>query len=117
MARRCDLTGVGVLVGNNVSHSQRRTKKRFLPNLQEVKLKSDALNCDITLKVAAKTLRTVNKYGSLDSFLVNYRYAGLADEARKLRKKVKESLVKKGLYEEVKIRDRKAERKAAKEAA
>ena len=92
MAKRCDLTGIDVMTGNNVSHSKRHTKRRFLPNLQNVTLKSDTLGVNITLKVAAKTLRTINKYGNLDSFLINYGYAKLSENGQSLRKKVKDSL-------------------------
>ena len=71
MSNKCDLTGVGVMSGNNVSKSKRRTKRQFLPNLKEVVLKSDVLGVNVKLKIATNTLRTVNKYGSLDSFIIN----------------------------------------------
>lgn len=112
MAKRCELTGMGVMVGNNVSHSHRKTKRRFLPNLQKVTFKSDALGQNVSLKVATKTLRTVNKYGSIDSFLINFGFAKLSEEAKTLRKRVKDALVRKGLYENVKIKSKKEDRKA-----
>ena len=85
MTRRCDLTGVGAMSGNNVSKSKRRTRRSFVPNLKEVSLKSEALGGNVSLKVAANVLRTINKYGSLDSFMVNYKVNKMTDEAKKLR--------------------------------
>ncbi|MDD2840077.1 MAG: 50S ribosomal protein L28 [Rickettsiales bacterium] len=103
MTRKCDLTGVGVMTGNNVSKSKRRTRRDFLPNLKEVVFKSDALGVDIVLKVTANVLRTINKYGNLDSFIINYRINKLTDIAKKLRNRIEKALIKKGDYENVKI--------------
>ncbi len=103
MSRKCDLLSVGVMSGNKVSHSNRKTRRRFLPNLHSLSFRSDALGVDLNLKVAASTLRTINKYGNIDSFLVNYRFAKLTDEAKKLRNKVKQRLIKSGKIDEVKI--------------
>jgi large subunit ribosomal protein L28 len=108
MTKRCDLTGVGVMVGNNVSKSKRRTRRDFLPNLKEVTFKSDALGASVTLRVTANALRTVNKYGDLDSFIVNYKISKLTPEAKKLRNKVEKALVENGNYESVKIDKMKA---------
>ncbi len=103
MSRRCDLLAVGVMSGNKVSHSNRKTRRRFLPNLREISFRSDALGCDINLKIAASTLRTINKFGNIDSFLVNYSYAKLTEKAKKLRIKIKKKLVTTGKLNEVKI--------------
>ena len=103
MSRRCDLLAVGVMSGNKVSHSNRKTRRRFLPNLKKISFKSDSLGVDINLKVAASTLRTVNKFGNIDNFLVNYRYSKLTEEAQKLRRQIKKKLIKLGKLEEVKI--------------
>ena len=103
MSRICDLLAVGVMSGNKVSHSNRKTRRRFLPNLKTVAFKSDSLGADLTLKVAASTLRTVNKFGNIDNFLVNYRYSKLTEAAQKLRRQIKKKLVKLGKLEEVKI--------------
>ena len=84
MTRRCDLTGVGAMSGNNVSKSKRRTRRSFVPNLKEVSLKSEALGGNVSLKVAANVLRTINKYGSLDSFMVNYKVNKMTDEANRI---------------------------------
>ena len=91
MSNKCDLTGVGVMSGNNVSKSKRRTRRQFLPNLKEVVLKSDVLGVNVKLKIAANTLRTVNKYGSLDSFIINYKGNKLTDQAKKLRKRIEKA--------------------------
>jgi large subunit ribosomal protein L28 len=108
MSRRCDLIAkVGVMSGNNVSHSNRKTRRRFLPNLNQISFDSQALGVKINLKIAASTLRTVNKYGNIDNFLVNYRYLGLSQEARKLRAKVKKALTKKGQLDSIKVKSRK----------
>lgn len=103
MARRCDLLGVGVMSGNKVSHSNRKTRRKFLPNLRSISFKSDVLGVDVTLDVAASTLRTVNKYGNIDNFLVNSRFAHLTEAAKKLRTQIKKKLIKSGKLEEVKF--------------
>jgi len=103
MSRKCELLAVGVMSGNKVSHSNRKTRRRFLPNLKEVSLKSDTLGCELSLRVAASTLRTVNKYGNIDNFLVNYRNAKLTESAQKLRRQIKKKLIKLGKLEEVKV--------------
>ena len=111
MSRKCDLLDKSVVSGNNVSHSNRKTKRRFLPNLQQISFASVALGNKIKLRVATSTLRTINKYGDIDGFLVNYRHAKLSDLAKKLRTKVKKSLIKKDLYENVKISKKPQENK------
>lgn len=116
MSKRCDLLAVGVMSGNKVSHSNRKTRRRFLPNLREISFKSDVLGVDLNLKIAASTLRTVNKFGNIDGFLVNYPYAKLTEQARKLRIKIKKKLVKSGKLSEVKIvKEKKAKLPNAKE--
>lgn len=103
MSKKCDLLGIGVMSGNNVSHSNRKTRRRFLPNLRDVSLRSDTLGVDLNLKIAVSTLRTVNKFGNIDSFLVNCRFAKLTDGAKKIRNKIKKKLIKTGKFSEVKI--------------
>lgn len=112
MSRTCDLTEKKVLTGNNVSHSAIKTKRRFLPNLQKVTLHSDALNLNFNLRLATKTIRTINKYGSLDSFLVNYGYSKLSEKGKALRRKVMKKLIETNKIEEVKI-VRKSHKKTA----
>ena len=103
MSRKCDLIEISVMSGNNVSHSNRKTKRKFYPNLHQLSFLSDALGVKIKLKVASATLRTVNKYGNIDSFLINYRYNRLSDLGKKLRNKVKKSLIKSGQIDNVKV--------------
>lgn len=92
MAKRCDLLGTGPLVGNNVSHSKRRTRTRFMPNLQNVSLMSDALGRSIKLKITAATLRSVEHNGGLDAFLLKRADAKLTDQAVRLKKDIKKKL-------------------------
>jgi large subunit ribosomal protein L28 len=88
MSKRCELTGVGVMTGNNVSHSHRKTRRRFLPNLQKISLLSDALNSLIKLKITAATIRTVDHNGGLDAFLLKTSNTKLTDKAKKIKKMV-----------------------------
>ena len=95
MARKCDLTGVGVQSGNNVSHSNRKTRRRFLPNLREVSLHSEALNKYVPLRITAATLRSVDHNGGLDQFLITAKAAKLTLAARKLRNEIKKAVAAK----------------------
>ncbi len=70
MARRCELTGKGVMSGNNVSHAVNRTRRRFLPNLVNVTLQSESLDRMVRLRISAAALRTVEHRGGLDAFLL-----------------------------------------------
>ena len=88
MARRCELTGKAVQVGNRVSHANNKSKHRFLPNLKNVSLMSDALKRTVRLRISVAALRSVEHRGGLDAFLVKAREDGLSDRARKLRKDV-----------------------------
>jgi large subunit ribosomal protein L28 len=88
MARRCDLTGKGVLTGNNVSHANNRTRRRFLPNLQDTSLLSDALGEMVRLRLSTGALRTVEHRGGLDAFLKAARASELSQEARRLKKRI-----------------------------
>ena len=86
MSSRCELTGKKYLSGNNVSHAKNRTKRRFLPNLQNISFLSDKLGKKIQLKVAASTIRTVEKKGGLDEYLINTSNTKLASAGLKLKK-------------------------------
>lgn len=92
MARRCELTGKGVLTGNNVSHALNRTRRRFLPNLLNVTLISDALGRSVKLKVAASALRTLEHRGGLDAFLVKAKDDELSPNALNLKREVRAAL-------------------------
>ena len=86
MSNRCELTGKKYLSGNNVSHAKNRTKRRFLPNLQNISFLSDKLGKKIQLKVATSTIRTVEKKGGLDEYLINTSNTKLASAGLKLKK-------------------------------
>ena len=92
MARRCELTGKGVQTGNNVSHAKNRSRRRFLPNLQQASMMSDALGQTVKLKLAASTIRTIEHTGGLDAFLTKTPAAKLTDQGVVLKKKVKKAL-------------------------
>jgi large subunit ribosomal protein L28 len=92
MARRCELTGKGVMTGNNVSHAVNRTRRRFLPNLINVSLISDVLNRTVKLRISANALRSVEHRGGLDAFLVKSVDAELSPNALALKKEVRAAL-------------------------
>lgn len=91
MSRVCDLTGKRVITGNNVSHAHNKTRRRFVPNLQETSLWSDSLGQMVRLKVSTAALRSVEHKGGLDAFLLDAREDDLAPVARKVRKQVKKA--------------------------
>ena len=86
MSIRCELTGKTYLSGKNVSHAKNRTKRRFLPNLQNISFLSEKLGKKIQLKVATSTIRTVEKKGGLDEFLINTSNTKLPSTALKIKK-------------------------------
>lgn len=88
MSRRCELTGKGVLTGNLVSHSNRKTRTRFLPNLVRVTLASDALARSVRLRISAAALRSVEHRGGLDAFLVKAHDTELSQNARDLKREI-----------------------------
>ena len=88
MARRCELTGKGPQVGNKVSHANNKTKTRFLPNLCNVNLISDAMGQGYNFRVSAIALKSVEHVGGLDAFLVKARNETLSLKARRLKKSV-----------------------------
>ena len=88
MSRRCELTGTGPMVGNNVSHANNKTKRRFLPNLKEVSLMSDALGQSFTLRITSAALRSVDHRGGLDAFLAKAKDEELSAKALKIKKDI-----------------------------
>jgi large subunit ribosomal protein L28 len=88
MSRRCELTGKSPMVGNNVSHANNKTKRRFLPNLVEVSLTSEALGQTHRFRIAAAALRTVDHRGGLDGFLAAAPDAELSPKALKLKREI-----------------------------
>ena len=91
MARRCGMTGKGVLTGNNVSHANNKTRRRFLPNLQETRLLSDALGVMVRLRLCTQALRTIEHNGGLDSYLLGTADTKLPDEARRLKRRIRKA--------------------------
>jgi large subunit ribosomal protein L28 len=92
MPRRCALSGSKVSSGNNVSHSNRRTRRTFAPNLQNVTLLSDALGERVRLRVTARALRTVQKVGGIDAFLLGTDDARLPPEAIVVKRRVRRAI-------------------------
>ena len=92
MSRICELTGKGRLVGNNVSHANNKTKKTFLPNLQNVTLMSDALGTSVKLRVSTHGIRSVEHVGGLDNWLIKTSDDDLSLRARRLKRDVKKKL-------------------------
>jgi large subunit ribosomal protein L28 len=88
MSRICELTGKGRMVGNNVSHANNRTKKTFLPNLQNVTLMSDALERSFKLRVSTNGLRSVEHVGGLDNWLLKTADDKLSAKARKIKREI-----------------------------
>lgn len=92
MARRCSLTGKGVLTGNNVSHAHNKTRRRYLPNLQRATLLSDALQESVKVRLTASALRTVEKRGGLDAFLMSTSADALTQDLRRLKKRIEKTV-------------------------
>ena len=88
MARRCELTGTGVMTGNNVSHAHNKTRRRFLPNLCNVTLASDVLGRSFRFRVTASALRTVDHIGGLDAFLVKAKDDQLSPSALRVKREI-----------------------------
>jgi len=88
MSRRCELTGKGVLTGNRVSHSNIKSRRRYLPNLNDVTLESETLGRSFRFRIAASALRTVDHRGGLDAFLLKARDEELSMRALKVKKDV-----------------------------
>lgn len=92
MSRVCELTGKGPMVGNNVSHANNKTKRRFLPNLQDVTFGSDILDRRFTLRVSSAALRSVDHRGGLDAYLAKAKDAELSPKALKIKKEVAKAM-------------------------
>jgi large subunit ribosomal protein L28 len=94
MARRCELTGKGVLVGNNVSHANNKTKRVYRPNLQEVSLASEILGNSYVLKISMNALRSVDKNGGLDPYLLRAKADVLSPKALRLKRAIAKKTAK-----------------------
>ena len=88
MSRVCELTGKGPMSGNSVSHANNKTRRRFLPNLNDVTLISDALGQSFKLRISAAALRTVDHRGGLDAFLAKAKDEELSAKALKIKKDI-----------------------------
>ena len=88
MSRVCELTGKSVMSGNNVSHAMNKTRRRFLPNLQQVSLPSEVLGRALKLRISANALRSVEHNGGIDAFLMKAKDAQLSSKALKLKKQI-----------------------------
>ncbi len=91
MARRCQLTGKGVQTGNNVSHANNKTRRRFLPNLQRATLISDALGERVRLRLTTHALRTVDRHGGLDAYLLATRDDKLSLAVGRLKRRIRKA--------------------------
>ncbi|MGF1639883.1 MAG: 50S ribosomal protein L28 [Rhodospirillales bacterium] len=91
MARRCVLTGKGVQTGNNVSHAHNKTRRRFLPNLQETSLMSESLGTMVRVRISMNGLRTIEHKGGLDAFLRDARAAALPAVLRRLKRRLEKA--------------------------
>ena len=91
MSRVCELTGKGPMTGNNVSHANNKTRRRFLPNLNDVTLMSEKLNRGFSLRISAAALRSVDHRGGLDAFLAKAKDTELSDRALKIKREIAKS--------------------------
>jgi large subunit ribosomal protein L28 len=92
MSRKCELTGKSALVGHKVSHSNIKTKRRFLPNLVNVSMQSDALARNVRLRISTNALKSVDHRGGLDAFLVKAKADELSPRALKLKRDIEKKL-------------------------
>ncbi|MBN8875696.1 MAG: 50S ribosomal protein L28 [Rhodospirillales bacterium] len=94
MSRRCEITGKGVLSGNNVSHANNKTRRRFLPNLQVTSLLSDILGSEVRLRLSTRAIRTIEHNGGIDAFLLGTPNTKLTDEGRVLKRRIERARAK-----------------------
>ena len=95
MSRRCEITGKGVLSGNNVSHANNKTRRRFLPNLQVTSLLSDILGNSVRMRLSTRAIRTVEHNGGIDAFLLGTPNTKLTEEGRSLKRRIERARDKK----------------------
>jgi large subunit ribosomal protein L28 len=94
MSRRCEITGKGVLSGNNVSHANNKTRRRFLPNLQVTSLLSDILGHEVRMRLSTRGIRTVEHNGGIDTYLLTTPNSRLSNEARVLKRRIERAKAK-----------------------
>lgn len=90
MSRQCSLTGTRIQTGNNVSNSNHKVRRIFIPNLQTVSLRSDLLNKTFQMKITTRTIRTISKYGSLDAYLLHTKATNMTAFGARLKKQLKQ---------------------------
>lgn len=95
MSRRCEITGKGVLSGNNVSHANNKTRRRFLPNLQVTSLLSDTLGSEVRLRLSTRAIRTIEHNGGIDAYLLGRPNTKLTEEGRALKRRIERARDKK----------------------
>jgi len=88
MSRRCDVSGKGVLTGNNVSHANNKTRRRFLPNLQETTLLSDILGVQVRLRLSTRAMRTIEHNGGIDAYLLGRPNSRLSADILPLKRRI-----------------------------
>ena len=88
MSRRCQITGKTVLTGNNVSHANNHTRRRFLPNLQETSLLSDVLGLTVQMRLSTRAIRTIEKKGGIDAYLLTTPDGRLSVDAKALKRRL-----------------------------
>ena len=89
MSRRCSISGKGVLAGNNVSHAHNKTRRKFFPNILVSSMPSEALGQSVKLKLSTQTIRTIEKNGGIDAYLLSTSNKKLSVEAQRLKRKIK----------------------------
>jgi large subunit ribosomal protein L28 len=94
MGRRCVLTGKGVRYGNNVSHAENKTRRRFNANLQRTSVFSDALQTPVRLRVSTRALRSIEHVGGIDAFLLKATATDLGLEMRRMRKRIEKAIAR-----------------------
>jgi large subunit ribosomal protein L28 len=94
MSRRCQITGKGVLTGNNVSHANNRTRRRFLPNLQDSSLLSDVLGVPVRMRLSTRAIRTIEQKGGIDAYLLGTPDGRLSVDAKALKRRVQRAQAK-----------------------
>ena len=95
MSRRCEITGKGVLSGNNVSHANNKTRRRFLPNIQVSSMLSDILGSSVTMRLSTRGIRTVEHNGGIDAYLLSTPNSKLTSEAREMKRRIVKAAAKK----------------------
>jgi large subunit ribosomal protein L28 len=94
MSRRCEISGKGVLSGNNVSHANNKTRRRFLPNLQETSVLSDALGTSVRLRLSTRAIRTIEHNGGIDSYLLGTPNSRLSPKTLALKRRIERAKAK-----------------------